>query len=262
MKTNQIKVGLFLAIGTVILIVSIFLMGSNRSIFNKTLNIYSYFDSAQGLNKGGIVTFAGVKAGNIDSMEYDETKNLVKVTYLIQSEFANKIKSDSVVELKTQGALGDKYLYITPGSQGAALTDNSELKSDYGNDILTVLSKRGTESEKLFDAIADLQKITKSIADQNKIPSILSKTDQLVSKLDQVAGSLNDTAAELKKATANGRLDKTVAKVEKIVEKIDNGQGTLGALINDRSLHDRLKSLLGAGQKEQQIKSILKSSVE
>jgi len=262
MKTSQIKVGLFLTIGTIILIVSIFLMGSNRSFFSKTLSIHSYFDSAQGLNKGGIVTFAGVKAGNIDALEYDVTKNLVKVTYLIQSDFANKIKSDSIVELKTQGALGDKYLYITPGAQGVPLTDNSELKSDYGNDILSVLSMRGTESEKLFDAIADLQKITKSIADQNKIPSILSKTDQLVGKLDQVAGNLNDTASELKKATANGRVDKTVAKLEKIVEKIDNGQGTLGALINDRSLHDRLKNLLGAGQKEQQIKSILKSSVE
>ena len=50
--------------------------------------------------------------------------------------------------------------------------------------------------------------------------------------------------------------------MDNILEKIDNGQGTLGALINDRSLHDRLKSILGAGQKQQQVKSIMKSSVE
>jgi phospholipid/cholesterol/gamma-HCH transport system substrate-binding protein len=53
-----------------------------------------------------------------------------------------------------------------------------------------------------------------------------------------------------------------MTKLEKIVDKVDKGEGTLGALINDRSIHDRIKNMLGAGQKTQQVKSILKSSVE
>jgi phospholipid/cholesterol/gamma-HCH transport system substrate-binding protein len=46
------------------------------------------------------------------------------------------------------------------------------------------------------------------------------------------------------------------------MNKIDRGDGTLGALINDRSIHERIKNILGAGQKSQQVKQILKSSVE
>lgn len=252
---NQIKVGLFLTIGIFITAISIFMMGSNKSIFQKTINLTCFFDSTQGLSKGGVVSLAGVKVGNIDLIDFDETKNMVKITFLAQEEFAKKIKVDSVVEIRTQGALGDKFLYITPGKSTELVKDGSELKAEYGNDIMSVLSKRGNESEKLFDAIADFQKLMQSLTAQNKIPHLLNK-------IDEASGNLNESSVHLKKALADGKLEKVVQRMENVMEKIDNGQGTLGALINDRSLHDRLKSILGAGQKQQQVKSILKSSVE
>jgi len=251
----QMKVGFFTAIGLITIIISIFSLGSNKSFFQKSLIIHSYFDSAVGLNQGGIVSLAGVKVGNIENIEFDETKNLVRVTFMVNQEFQKKVKMDSVVEIKTQGALGDKYLYITPGQGSEAIQDKAELKSEYGNDILSVISKRGSESEKLFDAISDLQILIKSLVNQNKIPS-------LISKLDKTAGNLQDTTEQFKKATANDRVTKTMNRVDSILEKIDGGQGTLGALINDKSLHVRIKSILGAGEKQQQVKSILRSSVE
>ncbi len=254
-KITQAKVGLFLTIGIFITAISIFLMGSNKSIFQSTVSLHTFFDSAQGLNKGGVVSLAGVKVGNIDLIEFDEIKNLVKITFLAQDEFTRKIKMDSVVEIRTQGALGDKFLYITPGKSNETVQNGTELKSEYGNDIMSVLSKRGNESEKLFDAISDFQKLMQSLTSGNKIPS-------LINKLDLAAGNLNDSTAHIKKAFADGKFEKTIVRMENVVEKIDNGQGTLGALINDRTLHDRLKNILGAGQKQQQVKSILKSSVE
>ena len=80
--------------------------------------------------------------------------------------------------------------------------------------------------------------------------------------MDHTAGNLQDTSEQIKKATSNDRVVKTMNRVDSILEKIDSGQGTLGALINDKSLHVRLKSLLGAGEKQQQVKSIIRSSVE
>lgn len=251
----QIKVGLFFAFGLFTLALSIFLLGSNKSVFQKTITVHSYFDSAQGLNAGGMVSLAGVKVGNIEDIEFDDSKNLVKITYFISDNFQNKIKINSLVEIRTQGALGDKYLYITPGSGTEFIQNNSELKSEYGNDILSVISKRGSESEKIFDVISDLQILLKSMTKDNKIPN-------LIHKLDKTAGNLQDTSEQIKLATANNQVAKTMKKLDSILEKIDNGQGTLGALINDKSLHQRLKSIVGAGEKQQQVKSILKSSVE
>lgn len=252
---TKIKVGIFLAAGLAVLTVSVFMLGANKSLFQRSYKLVSYFDSVQGLGNGAIVSLAGVKIGNIDTISFDEQKNLVQIIFLVDAKYSKKIKTDSVVEIRTQGALGDKYLYITPGTKGEPIHDMTEIKSDYGNDILSIIGKRGSESEKIFDMIADMNKIVKGLAEQNKITSVINK-------LDQTAGNLNDVSAKLKLALGNGQIEKSMTKLDSILEKVDNGQGTLGALINDKSLHERLKSILGAGQKQQQVKSIIKSSVE
>lgn len=252
---NQIKVGLFLAIGVFILVFSIIILGSNKSLFTNSARLISFFDSVQGLNSGSIVSLAGVRIGNVEKIDFDEARNLVKVIFMVDQQFIKKIKNDSKIELRTQGALGDKYLYITPGTDGAFVQDQAEIKAEYGNDILSVLSRRGNESERLFDVLAEFQKFMQGLNAQNKIPN-------LINKLDQAAGNLNDSAALVKKSLASGKLDNSIDKMDRIMSKIDSGQGTLGALINDRTIHDRLKTILGTGQKQQQVKSILKSSIE
>lgn len=253
---TQAKVGAFLILGLGILLGSLFMLGSNKSMFQDLIEVHSYFDSVQGLNIGGVVSMSGLKVGNVDRIEFDETRNLVKVVTRIESEFKAKIRKDSRIEIRTQGALGDKYLYITPGTTSSpSINHGDEIKAEYGNDILAILSKRGNESEKLFDAISDFQKLMQSLTAQNKIPS-------LIGKLDLAAGHLSEVSSNLNATLKKGSLDRSMTKLEKIVDKIDRGDGTLGALINDRSIHERIKNILGAGQKNQQVKQILKSSVE
>ena len=111
---NNVKVGLFLAIGLAVLITSVFMLGSNKSLFQKSYSLVTYFDSVQGLNNGAIVSIAGFKIGNVQSIDFDEKTNLVKVIFIIDSDYAKKIKADSVVEIKTQGALGDKFYISHP----------------------------------------------------------------------------------------------------------------------------------------------------
>jgi phospholipid/cholesterol/gamma-HCH transport system substrate-binding protein len=253
---TQMKVGAFLILGLVVLMGSIFMLGSNKSMFQDVVEVHSFFDSVQGLNVGAVVSLSGLKVGNIERINFDEKKNMVEVVNRIDTNYQSKIKKDSRIEIRTQGALGDKYLYITPGSPEAqSIVHGDELVADYGNDILSIISKRGGESEKLFDAIADFQKLMQSLTAQNKIQS-------LIGKLDATAGQLSEASSNLNATLKKGGLDRTMTKLEKIVDKVDRGEGTLGALINDRSIHERIKNILGAGQKNQQVKQILKSSIE
>ncbi len=256
MKNNiEIKTGLFLFIGLTVLLVSIFLLGSNKSLFQDNFNVYSIFDSVQGLNNGAVVTIAGVKAGNIKDILFDSQSGKVKVEYVLEKSLAEKLKNSSTVEIRTQGALGDKFLYINPNLEGENIKNNTEITVAEGKDLLSIVSKRGSESEKLFDTIDDLHKIINSISQQNKIPSVINK-------LDASAGQLQLATAKLNSILNKSELENSFTKLNHIMTKIDSGQGSLGALINDRSIHDRLKNILGAGQKQQNIKSILKNSLQ
>ena len=253
---TQVKVGAFLAIGLFVLLGSIFMLGSNKSYFQEVFKIKAFFDSVQGLNKGSVVSLSGVKVGNVDQITFDSERNLVKVTVRIDAEFKNRIRKDSRLELRTQGALGDKFLFITPGTNVSQfLQNNDEISAEFGNDILSILNKRGSEGEKIFDVINEIHKLLLSINGQNKIPA-------LIGKLDVTAGNLSEASQRLNATLKNGTLDRSMTKLERIVDKVDKGEGTLGALINDRSIHERIKNILGAGQKNQQVKQILKSSFE
>lgn len=252
---TKVKVGIFVVSGLAVLLITIFTLGSNKSYFSEVIEIHGYFDSVQGLNKGAVVSLAGVKVGNVDDILFDEVQNLVKVILRIDVEYKAKIKKDSRMEIRTQGALGDKFIYVTPGVAAEPILSGEKMESDYGNDILSVLSKRGNESERLFDILADVKKITGALAENNKMSSISSNLDKTTANLARVSEQLNKTMQ-------SGSFDRSVNKLEKIIDKVDRGDGTLGALINDRSIHDRIKTILGAGQKSQQVKSILKSSVE
>lgn len=252
---TQIKVGAFLLAGITVLVVTVFSIGSNSSLFQNVISVHSYFDNVQGLNKGAVVSLAGVKIGNVDSITFDENRNLVRVTSVVDSEFQGKLRLDSRVEIRTQGALGDKYLYVTPGTSEELVSNDAELTADYGNDILSVISKRGNESEHIFDILKDLKAITHALAENNKVGRVSTNLEKASANLVQITEQMNKTVK-------SGSLDRSAAKLEKILDKVDRGEGTLGALINDNSVHERIKSILGAGQKSQQVRSILKSSVE
>jgi len=253
---TQAKVGAFLVFGLAVLLSSVFMLGSNKSFFQDVVEIRSYFDSVQGLNVGAVISLSGLKVGNVDRIIFDETKNLVEVVSRVDTEFKSKIKKDSRIEIRTQGALGDKFLYITPGTTAAEpIKNGDELQADYGNDIMSILNKRGSESEKIFDAINDFQKLMHSLTANNKIPA-------LITKLDTAAGHLSEVSSNLNATLKKGTFDRSMTKLEKVMDKIDRGDGTLGALINDRTIHERIKNILGAGQKNQQVKQILRSSIE
>ena len=252
---TQIKVGAFLLAGLIVLLTTIFMLGSNKSMFQEVIILKSSFDSVQGLNKGAVVSLSGVKIGNIESLDFDEQKNLVEVYYRVDAEFKQKIKKDSRIEIRTQGALGDKFLYITPGKSESHVSNGDRIESDYGNDLISVISKRGNETENVFEILKDIKKITGSLAENNKV-------DKIAGNLERASSNLVVLTDELNKTIKGGSINRSTEKLENILSKIEKGEGTLGALINDKSIHERIKNILGAGQKDAQIKSILKSSVE
>ena len=49
---------------------------------------------------------------------------------------------------------------------------------------------------------------------------------------------------------------------ELILEKVDEGEGTFGLLVNDPTLYDDLKSLVGGAQRSLVVRSLIRLSSE
>lgn len=260
--SHQIKVGLFLAIGAIITFVSLFLVGGEGLIKSHAI-LHARFDSVQGLNEGSVVSLSGIRIGNIQKFVFLPEQNKLDVLMKVEADYLPRITEGSTVEIRTQGALGDKYIYINPGPTSArALKDGDVVEVLKANDIMAVLSEKGGEAGKIFDIIKEIDKFAKTLNDDNRVEKILANLSATSTEMRLAAKDSRELIAELKDQNSTKKISSSVDKLDRILTKIDRGEGSLGALINDNSLHESLKAMVGAPDKKKSIKSLIRSSIE
>ena len=57
-------------------------------------------------------------------------------------------------------------------------------------------------------------------------------------------------------------LVKTTESLNEITEKINSGEGTIGALISDPTLYENLKKLLGGAERNFILRNLIRKSIE
>lgn len=253
----NVKVGIFLSVGLGILLISILVLGTNRSLFKPVISLYAEFESVQGLNVGSVVSLSGIAIGNIEDIRFMREKNKIEIRMSIDQEQSQAIANDSLIEIRTQGALGDKYIYVQPGSATApTVKDKDYLKVDTTPDLLGVMAKRGNETEKIFDVINNLQIMTNQMVAERRI-------EKITSNLVTASANFSQASNDAKRVLGELNLKPTVEKLDRILGKIDRGEGSLGGLINDPSVHNSLKSFFGvSNNKKNYLRSLMKTSVE
>ncbi|MCM8780322.1 MAG: MlaD family protein, partial [Candidatus Omnitrophica bacterium] len=105
----ELKVGIFVFVGLVILGVFVLLIGDIRT-FTSGYKINISFEFVNGVKVGAPVRFAGVDVGEVKETRFiflpQEAKTKVIVVAWIKNEV--KVPSDSVVWVNTLGLLGEK----------------------------------------------------------------------------------------------------------------------------------------------------------
>jgi phospholipid/cholesterol/gamma-HCH transport system substrate-binding protein len=260
--SHQIKVGIFLAVGIVLTCLSLFLVGGDGLIKSHVI-LHAQFDSVQGLNEGSLVSLSGIHVGNIKKFVFLPEQNRLDVQMTIETDYLPRISEGSTVEIRTAGALGDKYIYINPGPSAAKpMKDGASIEVLKASDIMAVLSEKGNEAEKIFDIIKEVDQFAKSLNAENRAEKIMNDLHATASELRMAAKDSREMIANLHNQNSSQKLSSSVEKLDRILTKIDRGEGTLGALINDSSLHDSIKSFLGAPDKKDSIKTLIRSSIK
>src|SRR5262245_54163729 len=135
--TKEIKVGIFTGLGVLAFLISIVLLGGDKFIFKSTYHLKVHLPDVQGLARGSIVSLEGVPVGNVHRLDFLPQTKQIEVVLDIDSEFKNRITEGSRASVKTQGELGDKYIYIEGGPlTGKVLAENTVVESAPGGDLI------------------------------------------------------------------------------------------------------------------------------
>lgn len=185
------KLGIFVTIGLVLFIGTIYFIGKQKNLFGSTFNLKSQFKTVSGLKVGNNVRFSGINVGTVNEIELI-TDSSVVVKLVIKKEVQKFIKTDAKASIGSDGLMGDKVLTIFPGT-----TSNSIVK-----DNATIASNKAIEIE-------DIMKGVKTTVDNAAII-----TDQLAEfsyKINSGKGTLSKLLTDEKMGQ---KLDASLSNIE------------------------------------------------
>ena len=237
MKTttsNNFRLGIFVAAGTAVLVMALYLIGSNRSIFSNTIKISSQFYNVNGLMAGNNVRYAGIDIGTVDKIMI-ENDSSVNVYMVIEKKHAGFIRKNAIASVGTDGLMGNKLININPGSRTAPLIQNGDviasLRPVENDEMIRTLN---TTNENLEAITNDLRNFTSRL---NKDKGILKLIEDSVS-----AENIRLTLEAIRKAAMNAN-DITL-QLNRLATGLNNGEGLAGALLKDTIMSFELKAAL------------------
>ena len=252
---QQIKTGIFVLIGLVVISLSIIFLGEDRMTLTGTYQLRVELKQAQGLSRGSQVTLSGLRIGRLGPIDFANNSTQLVAILEIDRKYQKRVTEGATVAVKTLGALGDKYIYINPGPADApALKPGALIPSDGGEDFLDLIAKKGNDLSNVVDVVNELETLLKNL-NQN------GRSALMMENMIATSGQLKSLVAETRESLNKDKLREVVSRLDSILTKIDKGDGTLGALINDPTLHQRLSTLLGDSPRRQFLKPLIRETI-
>lgn len=261
-QKQTLKTGLFLLLGLIVIIFSIIILSGNKNIFISDYQLKAKFSEVQGLNVGSVVSLSGINVGNVAKIDFMGDQEQIVVTLRIESRYQSKITQNATAKVKTQGALGDRYVFIKPILDNSPVLKAGEfINVESEGDFFDVISKEGPKLTHIVDVISELKILLANLnKDQNSaklIENLVNTTLQSQSFLKEGQNLLSDFRNSEQK-----ELQEAIARLNSILGKIDRGEGSLGALINDPAVHDQLSSFLGKPPRNSYLKPLIRATIK
>ena len=130
MKSNnqvEFAAGLFLLLGIAALVfLAIQATDTNGLKREGSYSIVAHFSNIGGLKTRSTVSMAGVRIGNVESIELDPDTLEARVVMKISEGFSD-LPNDSSASVLTAGLLGDQYVGLEPGGSPEPLQDGDRI---------------------------------------------------------------------------------------------------------------------------------------
>ncbi|MCQ2279618.1 MAG: MlaD family protein [Bacteroidales bacterium] len=255
------------------------------SIFHKKAYYYCVMEDASGVQQNTPVYLAGYKIGQVQEVEL-LSANPPRICAKIMLSEPIDLPKDSQLKLKSSSILGGMQLDVVLGKATAYFQSNDTIKcfkeagmldgidglKDKIGSVLASVDTIGLEikdlmhkdggGESLRNTLANIEDATdnlNSILADNKdeVGDLLASLKRFGTTLDNASPKLNailedfdniaDTVAKADIAGVITNVNRTINEVETLVKKASNGDGTVGALLNDdglvKKIDEAIKSL-------------------
>lgn len=222
---NQV-VGVFVILALGLTVALLVLLGANQRWFRKNYEYYAHFDTASDISVGMPITFRGFTIGRVTTFSLTED-NAVNVDFYIQEEYIDKVREDSLIELRTSALGGGQLVF----HQGRRPSD----PPPEGSEIPRYDSKTGVRlrAENLVIDLRDTDPINQALG---RLDPILANVDSVLSNLGTLAVELNAALRGVGDGPVAGALtgiELSVAQLQGTIVRVNTVIDDTGRQIND-----------------------------
>ncbi|TDE30557.1 MULTISPECIES: MlaD family protein [Flavobacterium] len=224
----QWKLGMFVTIGLILFVTTIYFVGKQKNLFGATFELNSKFNSVNGLEVGNNVRFSGINIGTVEEIEF-LTDTSVVIKLIIKEEVRKYIKKDAIASINSDGLMGDKVLTISSGKNSKIIVednDNIASKPAIEMDDLMVSVKKSVDNAGVITA--QLAQFSYSMNNGNGALSKLVSDEEFGNSIKNMVANLENSSSEFKKFTV----------------KMNNGKGALSKLVSDEKMGQMIDSTL------------------
>ena len=252
---EELRVGVFVLIGLIIIAVGIFYVTGAAS-WGAKYTVRTYLPVADNLQNGAPVTLDGVAVGNVQTMRINthpsDPMHSIEVVMRLQSAYQPFIRSSSDASVATQGLLGQAYISITRGYTGEIIQNNGVVTGAAAKDIVA----GGAQLEDNLNAVLkQISDIVGTIHSGKGSAGAFIYDRSLYDHFDSVAASAQSLVANVKAGKGSvgkllvsddlyNKFDASAAHLESMTNAIQSQQGSLGKLVYDRAFYDQANQFL------------------
>jgi phospholipid/cholesterol/gamma-HCH transport system substrate-binding protein len=230
--SREFKVGLFIVSTSIIVLLGLFYMASEKGYFAKIYTFTLSSKSGDGFTEGMPVVFSGFNIGKVSELELNDN-GIVLIKIKIPQKHVKWIKADSTFILY-RPLIGAARIVITTNNLNSPPPPPGKIAEvEIVNDINDVIKKIQPLLDKITQLAENLERLSRNLSDpQGDLNRILSNAEKITTNLakkksllemaisdEESVKSVHDALKKLKDITSS--MDTVLKKVDKMADKTD-----------------------------------------
>jgi phospholipid/cholesterol/gamma-HCH transport system substrate-binding protein len=223
---NNIKLGAFVSGGLLFLVVLLYMIGANRSLFGATYILKARFENVQGLVSGNNVRFSGIQAGTVKNIQI-LNDTVIEVVMIVDKKMQAIIRTNALVSIGTDGLVGNKVVNMVPSKVSAPLAKEGAI----------LLVKRAVSPDEMLQTLYTTNNDIAVIAANLKMTVQRINTSTAIWTLlsdPYIPNDLKLSIAKIREATSKAA--SITNNLDEMIVEVKNGKGLLGMILTDDTL--------------------------
>lgn len=260
---TELQVGVLMILAFLGLVVGIFWISGAR-FGGDDLTIYVEAQDAGAIAEGATVTLRGVPVGSVEEVRLVQDGVILR----LEASPGAALPADTRAAIESAGFLGQVGVSLRPGEAAENLASGDTIPAVSAPGLTQLADQLGSQADEVLQRtqrllsdslIASVETGAGAFAGtMTELETVMERQSATIERLIQ---NLSAMSASLEQATDGPELERTVRSIDSltaqlaeasttfdssaesldsILRKIDEGKGSMGRLVNDPILHDKM----------------------